>query len=169
MVSLVLAATLAAAAPDRRNDFDFETGTWSIDVARSAQPFVKPQQWSHPRGYLHVVRKLFEGASLAQLEATQPAPHVLGLMLRMYDAKTQTWSVYWGNAGSGALDPPLIGRFVNGRGEFLNHDTVDGRRVLVRVVYSNITATSFHTEQALSTDGGKTWVTNLVQTFTRIK
>lgn len=165
MLHLVLATTLL----DPRHAFDFENGTWSIDVQKLASPAGGPPTWVRPRGYLHIVRKLWDGASLAQLEVTQPSPHFLGLMLRMYDAKTQQWSVYWGGADSGALDPPLIGGFTNGRGVFENHETIGGRDVLIRVVYSNITPASFHTEQALSTDGGKTWETNLIQTFRRIK
>lgn len=172
----VLAATLpyimagapAAASTDPGRDFDFESGTWNITVARLTQPFSTSNVWSHPRGYVHIVHKLWDGASLAQLEVMNPTPHFLGLMLRMYDAKTQRWSVYWGSAGTGTLDTPLIGGFKNGRGEFDGHDTLGGRPVLVRVVYSNITRVSFRTEQSLSADGGKTWEPTLIQTFTRI-
>ncbi len=170
MIAVLLAATLvASSAADPRRDFDFETGTWKIDVVRLIHPLSGSKTWLRPRGFVHIVRKLWDGASLAQLEATKPAPHFLGLMLRMYDAKTQKWSVYWGSADNGALDPPLIGSFADGRGEFQNHETIDGRDVLVRVVYSNITQTSFRTEQAFSADGGTTWEPNLIQTFTRIK
>ncbi len=165
----LVASAHASAAPDPRRDFDFESGTWNIDVRRLEHPFSGSKTWLQPRGYLHIVRKLWDGASLAQLEVTQPAPHFLGLMLRMYDAKTQRWSVYWGSADSGTLDAPLIGGFNNGRGEFDGRDTVDGRAVSVRVVYSNITPSSFRTEAALSQDGGKTWETTLIQTFTRIE
>lgn len=170
MIAMLLATTLLASSPaDPRRDFDFETGTWTIDVMRLARPLSGSKTWVHPRGFVHIVRKLWDGASLAQLEATKPEPHFLGLMLRMYDAKSQKWSVYWGSADNGALDPPLIGNFANGRGEFQNHEIVDGRDVRVRVVYSSITQTSFRTEQAFSADGGKTWEANLIQTFTRIK
>jgi hypothetical protein len=170
MLALVLAATVASApAANPRRDFDFESGTWTIQVRRLAHPLSGSTTWLQPSGYRHIVRKLWDGASLAQLEATKPAPHFMGLMLRMFDEKTQKWSVYWGSADSGALDPPLIGTFANGRGEFQNHESIDGRDVLVRVVYSDITPTSFKTEQAFSADGGKTWETNLIQTFARIK
>ncbi len=170
MLALLLAATIAASSPaDPRRDFDFETGTWSINITRLAHPLSGSKTWLHPHGFLHIVRKLWDGASLAQLEATKPTPHFLGLMLRMYDAKRQQWSVYWGSADTGALDPPLIGSFANGRGEFRNHETIEGQDVLVRVIYSNISQDAFRTEQAFSADGGKTWEPNLIQTFTRIK
>jgi hypothetical protein len=39
--------------------------------------------------------------------------------------------------------------------------------VYVRIVYDDITQTSFRTEQSISKDGGKTWAINSRQTFTR--
>lgn len=167
LAALLYTCATVHAATDPRRDFDFETGTWNIGVRRLAHPFTGSKTWLSPHGYVHIVHKLWDGASLAQLEVTQPQPHFLGLMLRMYDAKTQQWSVYWGSAGSGTLDSPLTGSFKNGRGEFDGHDMTDGRPVLVRVVYSDITPSSFRTEQVLSDDGGKTWETTLIQTFTR--
>ena len=166
IVSLLGVRTDAPASS--RSDFDFETGVWSIDVHRLVHPFDTSKSWTHPCCYRHIVRKLWDGASLAQLEANRPNPHFIGLLMRLYDAKTGQWSVYWAQADSGAFDAPLVGTFAGGRGVFSGRDTVAGRHVLVRAVYSAITPTSFRTEQSLSTDEGKTWITTLVQTFTRI-
>jgi hypothetical protein len=44
---------------------------------------------------------------------------------------------------------------VNGRGEFFNQETLNGRAIHVRFVFSDITPTSFRFEQAFSGDGGK--------------
>jgi len=90
-------------------------------------------------------------------------------MLRMYNPQSHEWSVYWGDAETGSLSAPLVGHFSNGRGEFFGHDTYNGKPILVRVVYSDITANSFHTQQSFSADGGRTWQPNLEQDFTRIK
>ncbi len=90
-------------------------------------------------------------------------------MLRMYDPQSHQWSIYWGSSKTGALDSPLVGHFDNGRGEFFVHDTYQGTPVLVRLVYSDITPTSFRTESLYSADGGKSWEPNLIQTFTRVK
>ncbi len=167
IVSAVVQAE--AATPDPRHDFDFESGKWNIDVHRLAHPLAGSRTWMHPCCFVHVVRALWPGASLAQLEAERPSPHFMGLMMRLYNPKTQRWSVYWSQADEGAFDPPLIGRFTNRRGQFLGHDSLNGRPILVRVVYTNVTARSFCTEQAFSNDGGRTWETNLIQQFTRIK
>lgn len=66
------------------------------------------------------------------------------------------------------MGPRLIGEFKNGRGEFYDQEpALQGRSVLVRQVWSDITATSHHFEQAFSNDGGRTWEPNFVATLTR--
>lgn len=170
IVPLILSSLVYAGAVtrDSRHDFDFESGKWKIDVRRLAHPLSGSKVWLHPCCYVHMVRALWPGASLAQLLAERPSPHFVGLMMRLYNSKTREWTVYWSSDGEGAFDSPLVGNFKGGRGEFVGHDTFNDRPILVRVVYSDITATTFRTEQSFSSDGGKTWETNLIQTFTRI-
>jgi hypothetical protein len=43
------------------------------------------------------------------------------------------------------------------------------RSILVRQIYSDIASDSYCFEQAFSEDGGRTWETNWVMTFTRNK
>ncbi len=67
------------------------------------------------------------------------------------------------------LAVPAIGAFKNGRGEFYNQDTLNGRSILVRFVISDITPNSCRFEQSFSDDGGKTWEVNWIAVDTRIK
>jgi hypothetical protein len=61
----------------------------------------------------------------------------------------------------------LKGRFVDGVGTFYADDTLRGKPIKVRFIWSNITATSAHWEQAFSPDGGKTWETNWYSDFSK--
>jgi len=63
----------------------------------------------------------------------------------------------------------MIGEFKNGRGEFYDQETLDGRAILVRFVISDITPDSCRFEQAFSDDGGRTWEVNWIATDTRVK
>lgn len=167
---VVVAATSASVARDGQHDFDFEIGTWTIAVRRLVRPLTGSTTWIKPQGFVHIVRKVWGGrASLAELKIDRPTPHFEGLMLRLYNPQSHRWSIYWASAKDGALDTPLTGRFENGRGVFLNKNVFNGALVDVRVVYSDITPTSFRTEQSFSADGGKTWEPNLIQTFARRK
>jgi hypothetical protein len=55
------------------------------------------------------------------------------------------------------------------RGEFFDQEEFQGRQIIVRYVWSEITANSAHFEQSFSPDGGKTWETNWIATDTRLK
>jgi hypothetical protein len=61
----------------------------------------------------------------------------------------------------------LIGEFKDGRGEFFDQETLDGRAIFVRFVISVITPDSVRFEQSFSDDGGKTWELNWIATDTR--
>ena len=66
------------------------------------------------------------------------------------------------------MSVPTVGEFRNGRGEFYDQEAVNERMILVRNVWSNITANSCHFEQAFSDNGGRTWETNWIADDTRI-
>jgi hypothetical protein len=63
---------------------------------------------------------------------------------------------------------PTVGEFKNGRGEFYDQETINGRMLLVRNIWSDIAPDSCHFEQAFSDDGGKTWEVNWIATDTRV-
>jgi hypothetical protein len=67
-----------------------------------------------------------------------------------------------------ALDPPVVGAFRNGVGTFSANDTLNGRPIVVRYIWSDITRTSAKWQQAFSDDGGKTWETNWIMEFHRL-
>ena len=46
-------------------------------------------------------------------------------------------------------------------------ERLDGKRILVRFIWSDITATTCRWEQAFSADGGKTWEVNWVMESSR--
>jgi hypothetical protein len=66
------------------------------------------------------------------------------------------------------MSVPTVGAFANGRGEFFDWEEYDGRMILVRNVWKDITPTSGRFEQSYSDDGGKTWELNWVATDTRV-
>ena len=116
-----------------------------------------------------VVRKIWNGrANLVELSVDGPAGRIEGLNLRLYNPESRQWSLSFSSSGSGTLGQPAIGEFKNGRGEFFDQETLNGRAILVRFVISDITPTSCRFEQSFSDDGGKTWEVNWVATDTRV-
>jgi hypothetical protein len=154
---------------DGQHDFDFEIGTWKSHLRRLVHPLTGSTTWAEYDG-TSVVRKVWNGrANLVELEVDGSAGHIEGLSLRLYDSQSHQWSLNFANSKGGVLSTPTIGEFKNGRGEFYDQETLNGRAILVRFVISDITPDSCHFEQAFSDDGGKTWEVNWITTDTRVK
>ena len=161
------AAPTRAAERDAQHDFDFNFGTWKTHVSRLVHPLTGSTTWTAYDG-VSVVRQVWNGcASLFELEVEGPAGHIEGVGLRLYNPQFHRWNLNWTNSSIGMLDSAMIGEFNDGRGNFYGLDTFNGRRILVRNGFSDITSNSSHFEQAFSADGGKTWETNWVMTFAR--
>jgi hypothetical protein len=157
----------AATARDGQNDFDFNFGTWKTHISRLQHPLTGSTSWVEYEG-TSIVRKVWNGrAGLLELEADGPAGHIEGVGLRLYNPQSRQWSLNWANGSAPALGQPMIGEFKNGRGEFFDQEPFHGRAIYVRNAFSDITSDSSRFEQAFSEDGGKTWETNWVMTFTR--
>jgi hypothetical protein len=103
-----------------------------------------------------------------ELEVAGPSGHIEGLSLRLYNPESHQWSLNFSNSTGGTISQPTIGEFNNGRGEFFDQETLNGRAILVRFVISDITPNSCHFEQAFSDDGGHTWEVNWIATDTRV-
>jgi hypothetical protein len=152
---------------DGQHDFDFNFGTWKTHVSRLVHPLTGSNQWVEYDG-TSVVSKVWNGkASLFELDVRGPAGHIEGMGLRLYNPETHQWSLNWANSSDGVINKPMIGEFKDGRGEFFDQEEFNGRMILARNGFSNITPNSSRFEQAFSDDGGKTWETNWVMTFTR--
>ena len=154
---------------DGQHDFDFEIGTWKTHLRRLLHPLTGSTTWVEYEG-TSVVQKVWNGrANLVQLVVDGPAGHFEGLNLRLYNPQSHQWSLNFAGSSGGVLSQPTIGEFKNGRGEFYDQETLNGRAILVRFVISDITPHSCRFEQSFSDDGGKTWEVNWIATDTRVE
>jgi hypothetical protein len=161
---------LTPAERDGQHGFDFEIGTWKIHLKRLEHRLAGSTTWVEFDG-TSVTRKVWGGrADLEEFEVDSPTGHIEGMTLRLYDPQTHQWSLYWATSKSGAMGAPTIGEFKNGRGEFFDTEPSgpNGRAILVRFVWSDITPNSAHFEQSFSDDGGKTWEVNWITDQTRV-
>lgn len=159
----------APAPRDGQADFDFEIGAWKTHLSRRLHPLTNSNAWADYDG-TSVVRKVWDGrANLVELDVAGPAGQLEGLSLRLYNPESRQWSLNFSNSKAGVMSPPAIGAFKDGRGEFFNQETLDGRAILVRFIISDVTRDSCRFEQAFSGDGGKTWEVNWIATDTRVK
>ena len=154
---------------DGQRDFDFHIGTWHTHIRLLVHPLTGSNTWVESDGTA-TVRKIWDGrANLEELEAGSSTASFKGMALLLYNPQSHQWSQAFANVNDGALNTPLTGELKNGRGEFYGQEKYKGRTILVRFVWSDITADSYHVEQSYSDDGGKTWEPNFAANLTREK
>jgi hypothetical protein len=153
---------------DGQHDFDPLLGSWKFHLKRRVHLSAGSDTWVEFDG-AGECHKIWDGGSQYDtVELDGPGGHIEGLTLRVYNPQSHQWRLYWANRKAGVLDPPQVGEFKNGRGEFFAQDTINGKTILIRFEWTNMTANSPHFEQSFSDDGGKTWEVNWITDQTRV-
>jgi hypothetical protein len=154
---------------DGSHDFDFSNGIWHTHITRTLDPFDGGTHHTTMEG-TKTARPVWGGrAWLEEIEADGPDGHWEGATLFLYDAKAGQWTQSYIDSDRGVINSPTIGSFKEGRAELFASELYQGRNVLVRGVWSDITANSHRYEISYSQDGGRTWVTGFSAYLTRIR
>lgn len=165
--------TMAADAPsatserDGQHDFDFNSGVWKTHIKRRVHPLSGSNEFIELNGTVNNHKVWGGRANLEEIETDGPNGHWEGLSLFLYNPNSHQWSQTFVNSKSGMFSGGLIGSFKDGRGELFQADTLDGRSILVRGVWSDFTPTSHRYEESYSADGGKTWEVQLTANKTK--
>jgi hypothetical protein len=161
------AGQTADALRDGAHDFDFDLGKWKTHSSRLLHPLSGSNDWVEMTG-VTIVKKVWDGrANLAEFRADGPAGQVELLSLRWYNPVAHQWYLDFATPNVGTLGIPNIGEFKNGRGDFYDQETFNGRTILVRFSIWGISVNSAQSEQAFSADGGQTWEVNWINRYTR--
>jgi hypothetical protein len=155
---------------DGQHDFDPLIGSWKFHLKKLMHPLTGSTDWVEFEG-TGVCYKIWDGrAQYDTVELDSPdVGHIEGVTVRLYNPQSHQWRLYWANSKIGVMDPPQIGEFKNGRGEFFAQDTINGKVVLIRFAWTNLTTNTPHFEQSFSADGGKTWEVNWITDQTRVQ
>ena len=161
----------SATAPSERSqtahgashDFDFSYGTWSTHITSyesgAPTPYTGRVAW----------RKIWGGrAFLEEIKASNASGGFEGLTMFLYSPQGRQWSQTFAGRGGNTFDPPMFGRFSNGRGVLVSFPVADnGTMIFNREIWSQIQPNSHHFEIQASRDGGKTWKTSFLADLTR--
>ena len=140
---------------DGQHDFDSLAGTWKGHTKYRAHPLVGSDTWIESDGS-EIFQNIWDRAMLELSEGANTNGPV-GLMLYTYNSPSHQWYVYFASRKDGKVGLPNVGEFRNGRGEFFVQDTLNGKSLLNRYVWSQIASGSPHFEESWSSDGGRTW------------
>lgn len=155
---------------DGRHNFDFLFGRWRIrnrKLADVADPLCT--RWVEFDATAEVQPILGGLGHIDRMWALAPpgGEPFEGFTLRQFDPEEQLWRIWWGSSKRpGHLDPPVVGSWAGGRGTFVCDDTIGGRPVVVRFVWSAESGAP-RWEQAFSDDLGVTWRVNWTMELSR--
>ncbi len=157
-----------ASLPPGARRFDFLHGSWRIANERLVSRLTNCDAWER-----------FDAAGtcgpilggIGNIDDFRPFSGgwegFVGTAIRIFNPATGLWSISWADIVLCDLTPPVIGRFVDGMGEFFGDDVHDGTPVRVRFWWSGITPDAARWKQAFFTDGGASWETSWIMAFTR--
>jgi len=151
------------------HDFDFLVGHWRVHHRKLKARLANNHEWIEFDGTLSSQPLMGGYANVDDDVFEVPGGAYRGVAPRSFDAKTGQWSIWWldSRTPTAPMDPPVRGGFHNGVGTFYADDTFNEKPIRMRFIWSEITPTSCHWEQAFSPDGGKTWETNWIQDLKR--
>ena len=154
--------------PDGRIDFDFFVGSWTGHNRRLRERLKGSNDWEEFEGK-SVARKILGGlGNIDEVSMNRESGTLEGFTLRLFDPKSEQWSIYWADSLRAVLLTPMVGSFKDGCGEFYDQEIFEDKKIFSRFIWSEITENSCRWEQAFSIDGGKIWETNWITDFKRI-
>jgi hypothetical protein len=166
---LVLKPAVSLAEESIAHAMDFDFGKWQTHSSRLMHPLSGSTEWKDMDGFTDV-KPIWGGkGNIAEYVGDGPAGHVELLAIRTYDPKTNQWYLNFTHPDSGTTDVPGVGTMEDGKLVFYDQETFKGKRIWVKFSIFGITADTAQSEQAFSTDAGKTWETNWVNHYTRVK
>jgi hypothetical protein len=158
--------------PEARQ-FDFWVGHWDI-----AQRILRADGSWVELPATTVVSKDLEGCALVEhwegtvqffWEGMQEPLALHGLSVRAYDPTSRRWRIHWMDTRHPTFGT-FEGGFEKGTGTFLKSSTgADGKPLLTRITFSDITDESVHWSLAISRDEGAAWTTLWIMDMRRIR
>jgi hypothetical protein len=150
------------------HDFDFFFGSWRVRHRRLKERLAQCDEWEEFEGSTTTQPLLGGFGNVDDNILELPGAAYRAVTLRAFDPKTQQWAIWWlDGRNPHQLDVSMLGGFADGVGTFLADDSLNGKPIKVRFLWSRITPRSCRWEQAFSADDGVEWETNWIMDFER--
>jgi len=163
------ALDIQASATSSEHDFDFLVGDWKLRNRKLKSRLTRSDEWTEFESAVEMHQILGGMGNIDKYTELVSGKPYEGVALRLFNAKTKLWSIYWADSNSGALDPPVVGSFANKVGHFFARDTYKGQNIIVVFRWDVRNPQRPIWSQAFSTDEGKSWEWNSINVSERIK
>lgn len=155
-----LTLPIVASATSSVADFDFLLGRWAVHNRKLKTRLANCTEWVEFEAVLEVGKALAGTANQDQFHAIVAGDSFDGMAVRLFEATTRLWRIYWAASNAGTFDVPQVGSFAGPVGLFYAAAAWHGRPV--HIVYRWDATDPHHPtwSQAFSADEGKTWEWN---------
>jgi hypothetical protein len=150
-------------------DFDFFIGQWTLDHTRLKSRLSNSNEWEEFQNNVEDFRILEGAGNMDVVYSTVNGKPWEARTIRLFDPTTRLWSLYWVTSATGKMDPPVVGSFENGVGQFFGKDAFNGRKIIMVFNWDKRDKENPVWSQAFSADDGKTWEWNWTNVSHRIK
>lgn len=172
-LAALLGAVAAAPAPrpgDGARDFDFLIGhRWRVRNRVLAERLAGSTDWREFEATLRDGMAIAGGlGNVDRFVAVRDGEPFEGNSLRLFDPKTQEWTIYWIDSRDPVPRFQVRGRFEGDAGTFYGEDVFGDRSVRLRFLWKVASPTSARWEQAYWDEAADNWETNWTMEFDRL-
>jgi hypothetical protein len=153
-----------------KSDFDFLVGNWILHNRKLKTRLNQCTEWTEFESTVEM-RIILNGIGNTDIyrEKKNDGTTFEGLALRLFDPKTNLWSIYWVDSNVGVMDPPVVGSFEGNIGRFYAKDVFQGKPILVMFQWDKTNKDNPVWSQSFSPDNGLTWEMNHTNVSSRAK
>ncbi|MBP6532353.1 MAG: hypothetical protein KA285_03665 [Bacteroidia bacterium] len=152
-----------------KNDFNFFEGKWKIRNKKLKARLENCSDWLEFNSTQEMYKVLNGIGNIDNFLAEFDGQPFEGMTVRLFNPKTNLWSIYWADSNNGKLDPPVVGSFENSVGHFFTKDVFKGRPILVVFRWDVRDENNPVWSQASSDDNGVSWEWNWYMFMERMK
>lgn len=160
---------ITATSSSSKHDFDFFAGRWKLHNKKLKSKLNNCTEWVEFESTQEMYKVLNGIGNIDNFLATFDEQPFEGMTVRLFNPKTNLWSIYWADSNNGKLDPPVLGSFENNIGHFFTKDIFDEKNILVVFRWDATDRDNPVWSQAFSADNGKTWEWNWFMFMSKIK
>lgn len=166
--ALAMPGALFAGETPHAHDWDWLIGNWDVRHRRLKERLAGSSDWQEFEGRSALWLALDGLGTIDDNIVDIPSGSYRGLTVRAFDPAQGKWAIWWVDGRNPTvIEAPVRGGFSDDIGVFEGPDLFRGRPVTARFRWLDIRSARPHWEQALSTDGGKSWEINWENFFTR--
>ena len=153
---------------DAAHQFNFLVGNWKVHNRYLKARMAKSSDWIEFEAN-DSFHELPGTLGTEENFSTDHWPNFVSIGLHLFDPSAQKWVLYWADSRNspGIMQTLASGTFSGNVGTFYGADTLDGKPIVVRILWKQIDADHVRWEQAFSNDDRVSWETNWTMDFVR--